>query len=115
MTEHRRPLVWLQGAIKSPPFTSNARIEAGFLLRRLQRGDKVGLPHVRPMPMLGARCAEVRIPDEGITWRILCRFDADAVIIVAVFAKKTQTTPKIVLSIALERLRFYDRVIKKEY
>ena len=51
-------MVWLHGEVKTPPFTAAARLEAGVLLRRLQRGDKLALPHVRPMPVLGARCAE---------------------------------------------------------
>ncbi len=32
-----RPLVWLHGEIRSPPFSTGARVEAGELLRRLQR------------------------------------------------------------------------------
>jgi hypothetical protein len=30
------PLVWLEGEVKTPPFSETARTEAGFLLRRLQ-------------------------------------------------------------------------------
>ena len=29
-----RPLVWLHGEIRSPPFSTDARVEAGELLRR---------------------------------------------------------------------------------
>lgn len=111
MGENRRPLVWLHGAVKTPPFTAAARLEAGGLLRRLQRGDKMTLPHVRPMPVLGARCAELRIPDAPVTWRILDRPDIDAAIIAAVFAKKTQATPATILATAKARLRHYDQVI----
>jgi hypothetical protein len=32
-----KPLVWLHGEEKTPPFSKEARLEAGFLLRRLQR------------------------------------------------------------------------------
>lgn len=109
MAGARRPLVWLQGEIKTPPFSAAARLEAGLLLRRLQRGDKIGLPHVRPMPVLGARCAELRLPDEAVTWRILYRLDPDAIVIVAVFAKKTQATPAAMFATAKARLRQYDR------
>jgi len=114
MGENRRPLVWLHGEVKTPPFTAVARFEAGVLLRRLQRGDKMALPHVRPMPVLGARCAELRIPDGTVTWRILYRLDTDAVVIAAVFAKKTQATPATILATAKARLRHYDRVITGE-
>jgi hypothetical protein len=45
-----KPLVWLGGEIKTPPLSSGARIEAGTLLRKLQNGEKLSLPHSRPMP-----------------------------------------------------------------
>jgi hypothetical protein len=56
-----KPLVWMEGPIKTPPFSAEARIEAGMLLRRLQQGENFGLPHSRPMPDLGPRCHELRI------------------------------------------------------
>lgn len=33
-------LVWLNGEVKTPPFSSNARIEAGYLLSLLQLPQK---------------------------------------------------------------------------
>jgi hypothetical protein len=48
-----RPLVWLHGEIKTPPMSSRARVEAGYLLRRLQRGESLSLPESRPMPAIG--------------------------------------------------------------
>jgi hypothetical protein len=53
-----KPLVWLRGEVKTPPFSQAARVEAGVLLRQLQGGAKLGLPHSRPMPGIGARCHE---------------------------------------------------------
>ena len=103
-----KPLVWLHGEIKTPPFSVEARIEAGVLLRRLQRGDRLSLPQSRPMPRLGPRCHELRIPDGGATWRIIYRTDPDAVIIAEVFSKKSQTTPGHVLETCARRLRAYD-------
>ncbi len=47
------PLVWLKGEVRTPPFSPEARLEAGFLLRRLQKGESFGLPHSRPMPAIG--------------------------------------------------------------
>jgi hypothetical protein len=46
------PLVWLHGEVKTPPFSREARIEAGFLLRRLQNGEVLGLPASRPLPTI---------------------------------------------------------------
>jgi phage-related protein len=66
------------------------RIEAGFLLRRLQRGESLGLPHSRPFPTIGARCHELRIVDRESTWRIVYRIDGGAIVILEVFSKKTQ-------------------------
>ncbi len=35
MDENDKPLIWLHGEIKTPPFSQEGRIEAGVLLRRL--------------------------------------------------------------------------------
>jgi len=51
-----KPLVWLHGEVRTPPLSTAARVETGVLLRRLQRGEMIGLPHSRPMPLIGARC-----------------------------------------------------------
>ena len=108
MSETDKPLVWLHGEVKTPPFSQVARIEAGFYLRQLQQGESLGLPISRPMPQIGPRCHELRINDEGKTWRIIYRIDEDAIIISEVFAKKTQQTPKRVIEICHKRFRQYD-------
>lgn len=107
-----KPIVWLHGEIKTPPFSADARIEAGMLLRRLQRGERLSLPASRPMPIIGRRCHELRIPDAGQTWRIIYRLDADAVVIADVFSKKTATTPSTVIDVSRTRLRHYDDSVK---
>jgi phage-related protein len=105
-----KPLIWLHGEIRTPPLSAAARIEAGVLLRRLQRGELVGLPHSRPMPSIGRRCYELRIQDEDSTWRIVYRLDPDAVIILEVFSKKTSQTPKYVINACMNRLKQYDQL-----
>ena len=107
-----KPIVWLEGEIKTPPFSREARIEAGTLLRRLQQGESIGLPHSRPMPTIGRRCHELRIPDEDVTWRIVYRLDPDAVVIGEVFAKKTGQTPKKVIDTCERRFKRYDEATK---
>lgn len=94
MSPWGKPLLWLHGEIETPPFSVQARIEAGYLLRRLQKGEKLSLPHSRPMPSIGVRCHEIRIVDEDKIWRIVYRIDNDAILILEVFQKKTQKTPK---------------------
>lgn len=103
-----KPLVWLHGQLKSPPLTSQARIEAGFLLRRLQRGESLELPHSRPMPVIGADCHELRITDAGANWRVIYRIDPDAVVLLEVFSKKDRKTPLAVVKVCRKRLKEYD-------
>ena len=108
MTKTDKPLVWLHGEIKTPPLSTQARIEAGHLLRRLQMGEKLSLPHSRPMPMIGARCHELRIDDENKTWRIVYRIDTDAIVILDAFEKKTRKTPKEAIENCKRRLAMYE-------
>ena len=108
MKSQEKPLVWLHGEVKSPPLTSAARIEAGYLLRQLQTGLKLSLPRSRPMPAIGVRCHELRINDENKTWRIIYRIDPDAIVILEVFEKKSQKTPSEVLENCKRRIRLYE-------
>jgi phage-related protein len=108
MTSSDKPLVWLEGEIKSPPFSRSVRIEAGYLLRILQLGEKLEFPHIRRMSLIGPRCYELRIPDEHQTWRIILRLDPDVVVIAEVFSKKTSQTPKYVIKNSKVRLKKYD-------
>jgi phage-related protein len=103
-----KPLVWLHGEIKTPPFSQVARIEAGYLLRELQRGKVLSMPHSRPMPAIDARCHELRVVDEGVSWRIMYRVDPDAIVIAEVFAKETAKTPAAVLDTCRRRLKEFD-------
>src|SRR6266480_71567 len=103
-----KPLAWLLREVKSPPFSKAARVETGCLLREVQRGKALSMPHSRPMPAIGPRCHELRVVDYGVTWRIVYRTDPDAIVIVGVFAKKTAQTPAAVLEACRERLKEYD-------
>ncbi len=108
MSPMDKPLVWMHGEVKTPPFSKRARLEAGFLLRLLQRGEKIAMPHSRPMPSIGKRCHELRIPDERVSWRIIYRIDSEVIVIAEVFSKKTGKTPKSVIETSKARLREYD-------
>ena len=108
MIPNDKPLVWLHGEIKTPPFSQAARLEAGYLLRRLQRGEMLGMPHSRPMPSIGAGCHELRVIDAEASWRVVYRIDADAIVILEVFSKKSRETPKAVIEACKRRLREYE-------
>ena len=114
MCGERKPLVLLHGEIKTPPFSTEGRVEAGTLLRRLQEGETLSLPHSRPMPSIGPRCHELRVRDRGHNWRIVYRVDADAVLVAEVFAKTTRQTPPQVIANCQQRLRRYDEIRANE-
>lgn len=106
-----KPLVWLHGEVKTPPFSQRARLLCGYLLRQLQQGTNIGMPESRPMPSIGTSCHELRISDAGIQWRLVYRVDTDAIVIADVFSKKTQKTPKKHLDTCRARLAQYDATI----
>jgi hypothetical protein len=66
-----KDLFFLDGEIKTPPFSDGARHEAARLLRRLQDGGSIGMPHSLPMPSIGAGVHELRARDVGHNWRII--------------------------------------------
>ena len=112
MKKAGRQLVWLHGEVKTPPFSREARQTAGRLLRDVQEGARLSMPDSRPMPSIGSRCHELRIDDNEsqVGWRIVYRIDPDALVIVAVFKKKTQQTPQQVIDTCKRRLKMYDSI-----
>lgn len=110
MNDSDKPLVWLHGEIRTPPFSPEARIEAGWLLRRLQDGENLGMPYSRPMPTIGPRCHELRVRDESRNWRIIYRIDDDAIVLADVFHKTTRETPGSTIETCRRRLQAYDDV-----
>ena len=106
----RKPLVWLHGEVKTPPLSTEARMETGFLLARLQEGELLSMPHSRPVTALGPRCHELRVVDGPKSWRIIYRLDSDSILILDIFAKKTRRIPKSVLDSCRLRMAEYDRI-----
>jgi phage-related protein len=109
----RKPVGWLHGEIKTPPFTEEGRKEAGDLLRLLQEGENLGMPQAEPLPIVGPRCGALRVRDGQHNWRIMYRVDPDAVLVLEVFAKKTRKIPQEVIDRCKRRLRDYDDTAKK--
>jgi phage-related protein len=108
-----KPLAWLHGEIKTPPFTEEARREAGYLLRLLQVGEELEMPHAEPLPIVGPRCGALRVRDGNHNWRIMYRIDSDAVLILEVYAKKTAKIPQSVINRCRKRASEYDEAVKK--
>jgi len=84
-------------------------LETGLLLRRLQKGETLSLPHSRPMSNIGPRCHELRVRDQNKNWRIIYRVDEDRILIVEVFNKTTRQTPDSITKVCQRRLAEYDR------
>jgi len=62
------------------------------------------------MPSIGRRCHELRINDQDVTWRIIYRIDQDAILLLHIFEKKTNKTPKNVIDICKQRIKLYDSI-----
>ncbi len=93
--------------------SSEARVEGGDLLRDLQEGKSLGMPHARPMPAIGRRCLELRINAKEGQWRIFCRVDEDRILFIHLLEKKTEATPPEAIALCKQRLAAYD-LIRKE-
>jgi len=65
------------------------------------------------MPSIGTRCHELRINDENLTWRIIYRIYSDAILILDVFEKKTNKTPKSIIDICKQRINRYEADVKE--
>ncbi|MBD3367139.1 MAG: type II toxin-antitoxin system RelE/ParE family toxin [Candidatus Eisenbacteria bacterium] len=109
MTADRKPVLWVHGELKSPPISSLARVQAGYLIGLLQEGVSLSMPLSRPMSDIGSSCHELRIRDGNTSWRIIYRVDEEAILIVDVFKKKSAATPKRVIDTCKRRLKAYDQ------
>lgn len=107
-----KPILWPHGEVKTPPFTPEGRQEAGMLLRLFQEGEQLSFPQAEPLPDVGARCGALRVRDAEHNWRIMYRIDADAILVLEVYPKKTRKIPDEVIERCKRRLRQYDAVVK---
>jgi phage-related protein len=87
-------------------------VETGTLLRRLQEGEALGLPHSRPMSDIGGRCHELRIQDENRTWRLVYCIRMETIVVLDVFPKTIQKTPKRVINDCKRRLKQYIQALR---
>ena len=59
------------------------------------------------MPRIGPACHELRIRDDGQTWRIVYHMGATEIVVLEVFKKKTNRTDKATIELCRSRLRAY--------
>lgn len=108
MSPDDKILVWLAGEVKSPPFSDEARLEAGFLLRRLQQGETLATSFAaHAVDRRRMSRAQDRRPGRDLEDHVLRRYRRRRL---DVFKKKTRATPKKVIETCTQRLRAYRSV-----
>lgn len=85
-------------------FPQDARIDAGWQLDLVQRGDDPD--DWKPMPTVGPGVREIRIRDASGAFRIIYLATLeDRILVLHAFSKKTQATAKKDLDLAATRLK----------
>jgi len=80
--------------------------DLGRLIRHLQQGRSLGLPHSRPMPVVALGVDELRVKDKSGQYRaFVVRKTPRGILVLHVFAKKTRETPRGDIELARQRLR----------
>jgi len=100
-----------RAAIRS--FPEPVRRELGKAIFDLQKGEALAMPLSRPMPLLAAGAAELRIRDRaGIYRTFYYTRSSMGILIFHAFVKKGRTTPKHELGLARKRLKelLYEKV-----
>ena len=98
-----KPVRFLGDSLKRlRDFPEDARHDAGYQLDKVQRGARPD--DFKPMPSIGKGVEEIRLQDETGTYRVVYTARmVDAVYVLHVFQKKTQTTSKRDIDLAAER------------
>lgn len=87
-------VIWYKPALEEVrDFTEDSRKALGYLIYRLQQGEKLSMPHSRPMPSLGTGCHELRVKDDSGAYRVFYYLKIkDQILIFHAFQKKTEKT-----------------------
>ena len=89
--------------------------ELGSVLTRLQKGESIGMPDVRPMPDVSPRASEIRIPDKTGTYRALYAIWTEfGILLFHAFQKKSRKTPEREKKTARQRLEAYLKELEEE-
>lgn len=100
-----KAIEWLGGSRADVrAFPDDARIEAGWQLELVQRGDDPD--DWKPMTTVGPGVREIRIREASGAFRIIFLATLeDRVLVLHAFQKKTQATPKKDIELAAQRLK----------
>ena len=89
--------------------------DLGEILLRLQQGESVGMPDVRPMPTVAKGASEVRIKDASGIYRVFYIIQShQGILIFHGFKKKTQQTPHSEIETAKKRLKLFLEELNNE-
>jgi phage-related protein len=87
-------------------FPDDARSEAGYQLREVQRGNDPS--DWKPMKTVGSGVREIRVSEESGAFRVIFVASlGDEVVVLHAFQKKTQQTRQKDIDLAASRLRFW--------
>jgi phage-related protein len=100
-----KPIVFLGDSLsRLRDFPPDARSEAGYQLREVQNGREPR--DWKPMKTVGQGVREIRVRDPSGAFRVIYLVtDAERVVVLHAFQKKTRQTPQHDLDLAAERLR----------
>ena len=66
------------------------------------------------MPVIGPQCHELRITDRNHSWRIMYKAEVDRVLILEVFDKNVNKTPKSIIESCKRTLSYYDKFRRED-
>jgi phage-related protein len=100
-----KPITFLGDSLaRLRDFPSDARSEAGFQLREVQKGNDPA--DWKPMKAVGPGVMEIRIREESGAFRIIYLAKlGNSVLVLHAFQKKTEKTPQKDIDLAESRLR----------
>lgn len=98
-----KPVRFLGDSLKRlREFPEDAKHDVGYQLDKVQRGSQPD--DYKPMSSIGKGVEEIRVHDDAGIYRVIYTARvADAVYVLHVFQKKTQTIPRHDIEIAKER------------
>jgi len=89
--------------------------EIGAALTRLQKGESIGMPDVRPLPDVAPGAAEIRVADRRGMFRTLHVIHGRlGILVFHAFMKKAQKTPEPEKKTARVRLRKFLAEIEED-
>ena len=85
------------------------------MLTRLQKGESIGMPDVRPMPDIGPQASEIRIGDRSGRYRALYAIRMESgILLFHAFQKKSRKTPEREKATARRRMEAFLKELEEE-